>query len=100
MKPRIRQPVAAASAVVRLGVRTTRNSWTTCPLRWARFLPVATWSRICSGACTQPMEPLTWMATWTGWLVTSGWGTLLDDLGTEEEARELSSRTGGGAIDR
>ena len=28
------------------------------------------------------------------------WGALQDDLGTEEEARELSSRTGGGAIYR
>lgn len=28
------------------------------------------------------------------------WGTLVDDLASEAEARELSSRTGGGAVYR
>lgn len=33
---------------------------------------------------------------YVGWVVDDlKWGTLQDDLGTEEEARELSSRTGG-----
>lgn len=36
---------------------------------------------------------------YVGWVVDDlKWGTLQDDLGTEEEARELSSRTGGGPI--
>ncbi|SQI20631.1 Uncharacterised protein [Corynebacterium jeikeium] len=34
-----------------------------------------------------------------GWVVDDlKWETLQDDLSTEEEARELSSRTGGGPI--
>ncbi|CAM2960617.1 hypothetical protein COJE103337_10055 [Corynebacterium jeikeium] len=36
---------------------------------------------------------------YVGWVVDDlKWGTLQDYLGTEEEARELSSRTGGGPI--
>lgn len=37
--------------------------------------------------------------SYVDWVVEDlKWGTLQDDLGTEEEARALSSRTGGGAI--
>lgn len=99
MKPRVTPARAGRFNCDRLDVRTARNNWTTCPLQWARILSATTVSRIYSWVCTQPMAP--GLDGYVDWVVDDlKWGTLQDGLGTEEEARALSSRTGGGAIYR
>ena len=90
----------ATSSADRSKVRTSRDSRMACLLQWTQILfPPHGVTDIFH--CMHTINDTSDVDGYVDWVVdVLKWGTLVDDTASAERARELPSRTGGGAIYR